>query len=396
MKRLLFVFALLFVFTPALAQGKIVDCTPENVREWMIQRQVGRNQLQPFYRGDVVNLAEYLFLAQQARRDLEDLDRPDCANELYELTVFLYDTTADWMAAGISMHFDWGYATEAEQEALWDRMDYYFDNSLPLYEELQEIAGIDVMAVVAEIQPVATVITSATSVSPPSIESTTDGTITMQGSGSYVFDPMGVPSGLYRVTFTTLDFGVAGVEELSGDCGFLNLSTSINGGTEQTTFRSDNCRGVITVEHTAADWTLIFEPLIDQEPTQIPTSTPNEAPIPTNIPTQRAISAQVEIVEMVGVGDIASEGVVIQNNGSTVDVSGWTLSDSDGNTYVFPEGRRLFRGASITVNSRNGENTAILFFWGRVSAVYGDSDDEVVTLSNRDGEVQASFRLSGE
>ena len=135
----------------------------------------------------------------------------------------------------------------------------------------------------------------------------------------------------------------------------------------------------------------------DENVTPSVTPTPTETPIPTVTLAPTAANAQIEIVDVEGIGDITTEGVVIRNNGNTTDISGWTLSDSDGNTYVFPEGRRLFSGASVTVNTRGGENTAILFFWGLDEAVFGDSasGSEVVVLANRDGEVQASLRLSG-
>jgi hypothetical protein len=120
-----------------------------------------------------------------------------------------------------------------------------------------------------------------------------------------------------------------------------------------------------------------------------PELTPEVSPTLTLAPT--AANAQVEIVDVIGAGDITAEGVVIQNTGNTVDISGWMLSDGDGNTYIFPENRRLFSGAGITVNTRVGENTPILFFWGRDTAVFGAGD--IIVLTDRDGNVQANIRL---
>jgi LysM repeat protein len=122
------------------------------------------------------------------------------------------------------------------------------------------------------------------------------------------------------------------------------------------------------------------------------TLTPTETIIPTVTLAPTAANAQVEIVEVIGAGDITSEGVVVRNNGNTIDISGWTLSDGDGNVFVFPEGRRLFSGAGVTIYSRQGEETPILFFWGRDTAVFGEPGD-VVVLANRDGDAQATLRL---
>lgn len=146
----------------------------------------------------------------------------------------------------------------------------------------------------------------------------------------------------------------------------------------------------ITVEATAEATEAIEEPAITLTPTITPT--PTETIIPTVTLAPTAANAQVEIVEVIGAGDITSEGVVIRNNGNTIDISGWTLSDGDGNVFVFPEGRRLFSGAGVTIYSRQGEETPILFFWGRDTAVFGESGD-VVVLANRDGDAQATLRL---
>ena len=122
---------------------------------------------------------------------------------------------------------------------------------------------------------------------------------------------------------------------------------------------------------------------------ETPELTPEVPPTMTLAPT--AVNAQVEIVDVIGASDITTEGVVIRNTGNTVDISGWMLSDGDGNTYIFPENHRLFSGAGITVNTRVGENTPILFFWGRDTAVFGAGD--IIVLTDRDGNVQTNIRL---
>lgn len=120
------------------------------------------------------------------------------------------------------------------------------------------------------------------------------------------------------------------------------------------------------------------------------TEEPEVAPTVTLAPT--AQNAQVEIVEVIGAGDITTESIRISNTGNTVDITGWTLSNAEGETFTFPQ-QRLFSGASITVNSRAGERTSILFFWGRDEAVFSNPDD-VIILANAAGVVQASVRVS--
>lgn len=135
---------------------------------------------------------------------------------------------------------------------------------------------------------------------------------------------------------------------------------------------------------------------VTEEATPEVTADPNITPTPTVEPTitlaPTVDGATVQIVDVIGRGSLDTEGVEIVNNGNTIDISGWTLSDGDGNVYIFPDQRRLFSGASVTINTRAGDNTAILFFWGREEAVFGDAGD-VVVLADADGDVQSSLRL---
>ena len=106
-----------------------------------------------------------------------------------------------------------------------------------------------------------------------------------------------------------------------------------------------------------------------------------------------AINAQVQIVRVLGAGDITSEGVEIRNTGGVVDLTGWTLEDADGNVFTFPE-QRLFTNGLVTVYTRRGTNTPIALYWGRSAAVWGE-DGDGVTLADADGDVQATLRLNG-
>jgi len=121
------------------------------------------------------------------------------------------------------------------------------------------------------------------------------------------------------------------------------------------------------------------------------TATRSPTPRPTVTLAPTAVNAQLE-VEITGAGDITSESVTITNPSNTVDISGWTLSDGDGNVFTFPQDRRLFSQGTITVATRSGTNTAILLFWGRDQAVFAELGD-VVTLSDTNGVVQANVRL---
>lgn len=122
------------------------------------------------------------------------------------------------------------------------------------------------------------------------------------------------------------------------------------------------------------------------------TSSPTVEPIgrPTLTLPPTAINASVQILEVTGVGDVAVENVVLRNNGSTVNLRGWVLSDEDGNTYTFSE-RVLFANAQVTVFSRIGQDTAIAMYWNRDDPVFAPGD--IVTLRDADGAVQSVVRV---
>ena len=91
---------------------------------------------------------------------------------------------------------------------------------------------------------------------------------------------------------------------------------------------------------------------------------------------------QVEIAEVLGVGQADQETVVINNLGDRVaDMQGWTLSDTDGNIYTFPN-LRLWGEGSVMVHTRIGQdgNPPANLFWGKLEAVWSPGD--VVTLKD--------------
>ncbi|MBN1963362.1 MAG: lamin tail domain-containing protein [Anaerolineae bacterium] len=111
-------------------------------------------------------------------------------------------------------------------------------------------------------------------------------------------------------------------------------------------------------------------------------------PTVTLAPT--AADAQVIVRQVIGAGDVTTEGVEIVNQGGLVDLEGWTLYDTEGNTYTFPE-YRLFPNSGVTIFSRVGEDTPAALFWGATRAVWQRGD--VVTLADANGEAQSTFEV---
>jgi hypothetical protein len=117
--------------------------------------------------------------------------------------------------------------------------------------------------------------------------------------------------------------------------------------------------------------------------------TASVAPTITLPPT--AASAQVVIVEVLGAGDVTAEGVVIRNQGSTINLKDWRLSDDRGNVYTFAE-RLLFSNGQVTLYTRVGTDTAVALFWNKSAALFAQPG-AVLTLRDAAGVVQSSFRV---
>jgi hypothetical protein len=105
--------------------------------------------------------------------------------------------------------------------------------------------------------------------------------------------------------------------------------------------------------------------------------------------TQGTPNAQggVAITQIRTPGDRDTEGVEISNTGELVLLTGWTLEDEQGNVYTFPENSRLFRGGSVTIYTREGQNTPVSYFWGSDESVW--ESGELVTLRDAEGDVRA-------
>jgi hypothetical protein len=73
--------------------------------------------------------------------------------------------------------------------------------------------------------------------------------------------------------------------------------------------------------------------------------------------------------------DLPGEAVLLRNRGDAgQDMTGWTLSDLSGHTFVFPA-FRLAPGEAVRVWTRKGISTATDLYWGRTAAVWTNIGD---------------------
>lgn len=97
---------------------------------------------------------------------------------------------------------------------------------------------------------------------------------------------------------------------------------------------------------------------------------------------------RVEIVGVLGAGDLARESVRIRNRGGIASLEGWTLSDAGGDRLSFPR-LVLFPGGEITLHSGPGISTPTDLYWNRAAPAW--QSGELLTLRDAEGAVVDTY-----
>lgn len=89
--------------------------------------------------------------------------------------------------------------------------------------------------------------------------------------------------------------------------------------------------------------------------------------------------------------NLNDEYVIISNNGnSSVDLSGYTLSDEANNTFVFPQGFVLGKRDLVTIYTGHGENTDRELYWGSDCPIW-NNDHDTAYLRDREGNILDTY-----
>lgn len=107
----------------------------------------------------------------------------------------------------------------------------------------------------------------------------------------------------------------------------------------------------------------------------VPEAAPVAAPWPSDL-----------ILTVTGAGDISTEALILENGGDTLDLTGWRIVDSAGNSFTFPE-FRLMAGAQVTIATRTGTNTPVVLYWNSDTALW--SEGVSITVLDADDLFQA-------
>jgi len=109
------------------------------------------------------------------------------------------------------------------------------------------------------------------------------------------------------------------------------------------------------------------------------------------VPTLASGEIKTDIVSVSGAGVLASESVLIQNNGdTTVLLTGWTLKDNQGSTFTFPQ-LSLYPGGMVLVHTGSGTDTASDLYWQRSIPVW--ESGQLAALYDTQNIARAFYRI---
>ena len=129
------------------------------------------------------------------------------------------------------------------------------------------------------------------------------------------------------------------------------------------------------------------------QPTSTPQPTPTQGPVlPTNTPNFTSGEAEIGIAEVIGIGILSDEAVLIVNSGSqALGLAGWTLRDTQGHVYTFGQWTLFGEGAGIRVHTEAGEDQPTDLYWGLEQAIW--QTGETIILRDVDGEVRSQYLI---
>ena len=119
-----------------------------------------------------------------------------------------------------------------------------------------------------------------------------------------------------------------------------------------------------------------------------PTKSTPVTPPPTGTAVTQSAEPQLAIRAITDAGNLAAEKLTIVNLGGVVDLSGWSLTDSQGNTYKFPA-LSLFQGGAVNVHTALGRDTVTDLYWSQAGAMW--QSGETASLIDPHGRIHTTF-----
>jgi LysM repeat protein len=106
-------------------------------------------------------------------------------------------------------------------------------------------------------------------------------------------------------------------------------------------------------------------------------------------PVYSMADPQLQIVAVIGVGDLPTERVAIKRIGENqLSMAGWRLQGGDGVEYLFPS-LVLYKDASVNLRTTRGVDTVSDLYWGLDEPVWKTGDK--VTIWDPQGNLHVEF-----
>jgi hypothetical protein len=99
----------------------------------------------------------------------------------------------------------------------------------------------------------------------------------------------------------------------------------------------------------------------------------------------------IEIVSVVGSGDLAVEVVILRYLGDTdLDLTNWQLKDENSNIFLFPT-LILAPNGAVQIHTNAGANTVVDLYWGLPIPVW--TSGETASLFDANGTLIVTYRV---
>ncbi|WP_266080585.1 lamin tail domain-containing protein [Haladaptatus caseinilyticus] len=93
--------------------------------------------------------------------------------------------------------------------------------------------------------------------------------------------------------------------------------------------------------------------------------------------------------------NLNDEYIVLKNSGNdALDVSGWSVADDAGHSYLVPSRVSLEPGETVTLYTGNGSDSTSELYWGSDSAVWNNGGDTII-VRDADGDEMIRQTYSG-
>lgn len=124
-------------------------------------------------------------------------------------------------------------------------------------------------------------------------------------------------------------------------------------------------------------------------PLQLPTLTPQPQPQTTPLPPPNFSQPQLEIVRIVGTGDLPTEYLILRRVGTgALSLENWRIRSPNGSEYTFPQ-LILYEGGAVNLHSTAGSNQVSDLYWGLTQSAWAPGS--LVTLFAPDGSIHTTY-----